>query len=219
MGAEQGNTIWAGNIKNGRLYHEWQSGYVNGRPMDAGKLINGVPTGEWKYWDSCGQLRAVRHYNHDKLHKVKEEIRLGHPRNFFFPITALYRKNGIAAVRFLTAAFSFPNTNGRSETELTDRIRNNANAQGYYPPFSECLHHGIFLNYFRNGRTRDSGYFDNGLPHGVWVHYNTEGGSSWQGEYKDGVRQREWKLFDARGKLLKIVFYDRAGNETWRKEF
>lgn len=217
-GVANGISIWTGYLKNGRLHNDWQSWYVNGKPLDAGKLVNGYPTGEWKYWDSSGQLRAIRHYSHDKLQRVKEEIRLGHPRNFYYPITAFYRKTR-SALHFLTASFSFPLSNQDPEPDLPVRIRKNADARGYHPPFPECLHHGLFINYFGSGQIKDSGYFNNGLPHGVWVHYNSEGGSFWQGEYRNGTRQREWKLFDAVGKLLKIIFYDRDGTETWRKEY
>jgi antitoxin component YwqK of YwqJK toxin-antitoxin module len=65
---------------------------------------------------------------------------------------------------------------------------------------------------------RDSGYYKNGLKDGVWVHRNSIGGSWFSGAYKNGMRQYEWKQYDAAGKLMAIIFYNKEGREERRKE-
>jgi antitoxin component YwqK of YwqJK toxin-antitoxin module len=211
--------IWNTKVKGQRIHGPWQSFYLNGRPMDAGQLLNGIPSGEWKYWDSTGRLRAIRHYHSGKLSGVREEMRLNHPRNWFFPLTGLYKKNKSSALKYLKASFSFQVEVVSHSVSLDDRIAGNAQGLPYQPPFTECLHHGVFINFAADGSVKDSGSFKNGLPDGFWIHHNEEGAYYWLGSYSDGLRQQEWKMFAKNGKLLQLVFYDRQGRELWRKKF
>ncbi len=74
------------------------------------------------------------------------------------------------------------------------------------------------MNYYSNGHVKDSGYYKEGLREGLWIHYTAPGGSYWKGFYHNGSQQKEWKLYNEKGKLLLIVFYNQNGEEIWRKE-
>jgi antitoxin component YwqK of YwqJK toxin-antitoxin module len=212
--------IYNGTVKNHRLQEAWQSWYYNGKQLDSGRLINGIPDGVWKVWDSTGQLLAVRHYDADKLLRIKEEMRLNHPKKSFYPLTLLYKKNPNAARLRLQTSYSFVFTTERKKlSSLKQLVERNINENSAYQPvFEECLHHGIYINYFTGGLVKDSGYYKNGLKEGLWIHRNSPGGYWFTGAYKNGMRLLEWKQFDANGKLILLIFYNRMGQEMGRKK-
>lgn len=211
--------IYKSHAKHHRLHGPWQSWYSNRLMLDSGQLVNGIPDGEWRYFDSTGQLLSIRHYNADKLQRVKEEWRNANPRRSFFALTEMYRNNPSAAVHHTRVAYSFPSKASAIKRSLRETVLHNRNSNdGYRPVFDEGLLHGLYLNYFSNGMVRDSGYYKDGLKDGVWMHRNSIGGSWFSGAYKNGMRQYEWKQYDAAGKLLVIIFYNKEGKEQWRKE-
>lgn len=210
--------IYRSHAKHHRLHGPWQSWYANGHLLDSGQLLNGIPDGEWRYFDSTGQLLSIRHYDADKLQRVKEEWRHANPRRSFYALTEIYRSNPSAAVHHTRTTYSFPSKGSRIKRSLKETVLHNRKSNdGYRPVFDEGLLHGLYLNYFSNGMLRDSGYYKEGLKEGVWVHRNSIGGSWFLGAYKNGARQYEWKQYDTAGKLTAIIFYNKEGKEEWRK--
>jgi antitoxin component YwqK of YwqJK toxin-antitoxin module len=206
-------------VKQYKLHGKWQSKYGNGQMIDEGTLVKGIPHGEWKVWSQNGTLLAVRNYDADLLQRIQQEIKLNHPRNYFYTITNIHKKNSPAAATYLTANYSFGNTSVKQISTITEVVDNNANdITQYRPVFTTCLHHGLFMNFYRNGAIKDSGYFYQGLKEGVWLHYINEAGVVWKGSYKYGMPEREWKLYNAAGKLMMIVFYNQNGKEVWRRQ-
>src|SRR5688572_12880697 len=110
---EVGNNhvIYEGSVKNHHLQGPWKSWYPNGKIMDEGFFRNGIPDGEWKHWDSTGQLLAIRHYSADKFVRIKNEMRLNHPRNSFFALTDINKKSTQQAESYFLPTYSFPGTN------------------------------------------------------------------------------------------------------------
>jgi hypothetical protein len=182
-------------------------------------LVKGLPDGEWKLWDANGNLLAVRNYNTDLLLRIQQEIRLNHPRNDVYSITALYKKQGSAALRYLKPTYSFALPKPAKFPSPAALVESNAQPNAnYHPPFNECLHHGAYMNYYSNGQVKDSGYYKEGLKNGVWLHRTAANGSYWKGAYKHGHHVSEWKLYNVSGKLILLVFYNHSGEELWRKE-
>lgn len=207
---------FTGIVKKGKLHGAWQSHYANGQLMDQGQLLKGIPNGEWKVWNAAGQLIAVRHYSADLFHRVKREVSLNHPKLYTYAITARYKKEGRDAVKFLHAGSSFVQQRKLQTGDLQQLVAaNNSDPGHYHPVFNECLHHGLYMNFFENGATKDSGYYKNGLRDGVWTHHTPDG--IWRGAYKNGVRYNEWKLYSEDGKLRLLIFYNRNGKEEGRK--
>lgn len=205
-------------MKNHRLHGSWQSWYRNGQVLDSGQLVNGIPDGEWRYFDSSGQLLSLRQYDAGKLRRVKNEWRNAHPKRSFYALTKMYSNDPSAARYHTSAAYSFPSDAYQHKKSLGETVMANRVATGSYRPlYDEGLLHGEYLNYFSNGLVRDSGYYKEGLKDGVWLHRNSIGGSWFMGVYKNGMRQYEWKQYDAAGKLKAIIFYNKEGREVWRK--
>jgi hypothetical protein len=163
---------------------------------------------------------AIRNYDADKTERVKNEMRIKHPKQSGYPLTELYKQDRAAALRFLSAGYSFPSAQRRSANlSLAEFVAINQEPwQVYQPPFESCLHHGLLLNLFESGEVKDSGYYNNGLPEGIWLHREAAGGSYWTGAYKNARRWQEWKKFTGSGKLIRIVFYNRRGEKEWSKE-
>ncbi len=208
---------FTGTVKRGKLNGAWQSHYANGKLMDEGQLIKGIPNGEWKVWNSAGQLIAVRTYSADLFHRIKREVSLNHPKQTSYALTARYKKEGRDAVKFLHAGSSFIQQRKMRTNDLQELVSaNNSDPEHYHPAFNECLHHGLYMNFFDNGVTKDSGYYKNGLRDAVWMHRTSDG--VWQGAYKNGVRISQWKLYNEAGKLRLIIFYNQNGKEEGRKK-
>lgn len=205
-------------VKNNKLSGEWKSWHSNAMLLDSGSLKAGVPDGTWKIWDSSGHLRAIRNYDAAKLQRVKEELKLNHPRNYFFGITEISKKNKQLAKAYLSSAYSFAEANPLPKGMNLDELVFSNRQQEYHPVFAESLHDGLYMNFFSNAVTKDSGMHKDGMPEGVWLHRNYADGYYWTGAYRKGVRQYEWKQFAPDGKLLLLIFYNKEGEETGRKK-
>ncbi|MBC7946726.1 MAG: hypothetical protein H7Y42_02520 [Chitinophagaceae bacterium] len=209
---------YSGYIKRNRLHGSWQSWYTNQRLCDSGSFFKGVPTGEWKHWSAGGGLLAIRNYDATKLLRVKDEIRRNHPRYSGYPLTRIYKKNRVQAVHYLRAGYSFSFSDQRKYSySLQDAVKNNITpGNSYRPLFDECLHHGLYMNFYSNGLVKDSGYYNNGLREGLWIHKEATG-SYVQGAYRNGVRTGDWKRYDTNNRITAIIIYNKKGVEEWRK--
>jgi antitoxin component YwqK of YwqJK toxin-antitoxin module len=212
--------LYSGKVKKHRLHGIWQSWYSNSNPCDSGAFVKGVPTGEWKHWDINGQLLSVRSYDAGKLSRVKDEIRRNHPKDVVFPLTALHKKNSRRAKYYMHAGYSFDFIDHHPhDFSLQQAVANNITPGNKYRPlFDECLHHGLYMNFYENGIVKDSGYYKYGLKESLWIHRDTDGSYVF-GVYKNGLRQKDWKRYNSKGKLIAIIFYNRKGEEQWRKRY
>lgn len=208
--------LFTSAVKNHKLQGSWQSWYINGQLLDEGTLKRGIPDGVWKVWDTTGNLIAIRTYDADLFHRVKDELLLNHPRRSLYPLTDKYKKEGRRVAGYLAAAYSFQLQQAHVTDNLQQLVEKNA-AQNhpYQPVFQQCLHHGLYVNYYANGQVKDSGYYKAGLRNGVWLHRRAEG--IWKGAYKNSTPVHEWKLYNTAGKLTYIIFYNRNGKEERRK--
>ena len=46
----EGKIRYSGSVKNSRLHGHWESWYDNHTLHDEGKLVKGIPDGQWKVW-------------------------------------------------------------------------------------------------------------------------------------------------------------------------
>jgi antitoxin component YwqK of YwqJK toxin-antitoxin module len=211
--------LYTAETRRGKLNGNWQSWYANGNLCDSGMLINNLPDGEWKYWNENGELIAVRHYSVAKFQRVAEEIKRYHPKRNFYKLSTLYQQNKQAALFHMDAVYSFPQEKNNRPGSLRDLVQYNINNPDFYNPvFEQCLHEGIYINYFPERIIKDSGSYKDGLKQGKWIHRNSADGGRWQGTYQDGIKTKEWKLYDKAGRMNEIIFYNSRGRESWRKK-
>ena len=210
--------LYSGSVRNGKLHGEWQSWYQDGLRCDSGKLVKGLPDGVWKYWDSNGNLIALRSYSADKYYRVKNEMIRYHPKRISFPLTQLYHRNKPAALKYIEAFYLF-GVAGRKEPLPELVTKNITSGNAYKPVFDHALHHGLFINFSPDGSIKDSGYYKNGLRQGLWVHKDTSKKIMLKGSYINGQKSKEWKVYDDSGKLYEIIFYTPKGDVKWRKRF
>jgi hypothetical protein len=212
--------LYSGTLKKHRLHGSWRSWYDNQNLCDSGTFVKGFPDGEWKHWDIYGKLLTIRHYDADKLLRIKNEMQRNHPKNVLYPLVALFNKNRRLAKRYTEAGYSFAFTDQRvNRLSLQQAVGNNTTPGNIYRPlFDECLHHGLYMNFFDNGNIKDSGYYKNGLRDGIWIHQDAADNSYMSGVYKNGVKQGDWKQYDAKDRLITFIFYNKKGEEEWRKK-
>jgi antitoxin component YwqK of YwqJK toxin-antitoxin module len=216
-----GNDVrsYSASVKRHKLHGDWKSWYSNQQLCDSGSFVKGIPDGEWKRWDIKGQLLSIRHYDASRLIKLKSEMRRPHPRMAVYPLTALYYKNRRQAEYYIASAYSFGFTTDRRIASLEAAVENNITpGNSYQPVFDECLHHGLYMNFYSDGRVKDSGYYKNGLRDRVWIHREITG-TYLVGTYANGLKQGEWKQYNKNDKLQTVIVYDKRGKEKWKKRF
>ena len=215
-----GNKQYEGYRKNGKWQGAWMSWHKNGSKIDSGSLQSGIPDGEWKVWGENGAPKYVRTYSSEKWKEYQHEKVRYHQRKVNLRITQLFHENKNKAALYTNAINTFcaPATCGRSEHEsLSQKIDNNSKDH-YHPLFQNGLLHGPFINYFPDGKIKDSGNYKDGLPEGLWLKWTDDKQYYWKGHYLHGLKNKEWKLYMANDKLVRVAFY-KNGKYIWRKDF
>jgi hypothetical protein len=218
-GIQHEQTLFKSRVVQQKLNGQWISYHSNGKMLDSGNLVKGIPDGTWKVWDQNGNLIHIRNYDADLFVRIQYEVRNRHPRYQKFALTSLYLKEGSRALEVMHSPHSFHhNTLDKYNTLEALVIGNSRLLQDYHPPFIACLHDGLFMNYNNKGILTDSGYYRNGLKEGVWLHYNTVSETLEKGAYRKGKKYHTWKNFDSSGKLILLIYYNEEGKAEWERE-
>ena len=183
-----------------KLHGEWQSFYDNNQACDSGRFQKNFPDGEWKTWYPNGQLKTVRNYSAKKYHYIKADLRRNHPKDQRYQITRYAQKDYNIGRYFLPV---YQNTLLSPGLPILNKIDFNTSvdAPGYIAPFEQCIHHGIFINYDKNGLVLDSGNYVNGLKHDLWMESTPDRSERAAGYYHHGQRHGQWKYYNADGQL------------------
>jgi antitoxin component YwqK of YwqJK toxin-antitoxin module len=75
------------------------------------------------------------------------------------------------------------------------------------------------MNFYPDGRVKDSGYYRNGLRQGIWVHRDIEKATRQKGTYHNGIKVKEWRTYAESGKLLELVVYGLKGGIKKKRYF
>jgi len=215
-----GKPLFTAAVKRGKLNGQWQSWYTNGVALDSGRLVNNLPDGEWIFRSETGEILSVRHYSADKFTRITNEMQHYHPKRSFYFLAALFQKSKHQALQYLDAGYSFPDSRSRKPVSTLQQLaeENTLPGNAYQPVFVQCVHDGLYINYFSGGLVKDSGMYKEGLRSGKWIHRDTAQPGWFQGAYRHGLPVKEWKHYDQDGRLLEILFYDNAGRLHWRKK-
>lgn len=225
-----GDVQFIGHYRGDRLKGEWKSYYGPGQLCDSGGIKNNVPDGEWKSWYENGQLRFIRTFHAFKFEKARQDISRRASKVISSPIVTIAREDLRVAYSYMSAAYSFHTLakksnarklSGADWTSLRQRVDNNTfdGAEEYLPPFLECFHHGLYMNFYPDGGVKDSGYYKNGLREGVWEERVNNGNIVAKGFYYRGHKSDSWKYYDKNGELKYLENYNRIGRLVYRKEF
>lgn len=224
-----GDTQFIAHYKRNKLKGSWVSWFHPDQLCDSGALKNNIPDGTWASWYPNGNLRFIRTYDAFKLEKVKQDIRIRQSKTVTSPLAVMARRNLKAAQSYLHPDYSFHTLAARSRRQsgmeywqsLNERVSSNIaeDASDYIPPFLECLHHGLYMNFFEDGSVKDSGYYKNGLREGIWEEWVDNGNIRSQGFYTQGHKTDTWKYYNRNGQLKSIRTYNRFGKEIHRKSF
>lgn len=185
------------------LHGVWSSRYQSGALADSGRFENNMPDGEWISWYANGKVRSIRNYNATKWFALKNEWQRQNPKAQFHSSKnqAQHRQR---IVYSSNATRSFASVN--------------AVAEPYQPPFTNGLHHGLYMNYYASGAVKDSGYYKDGWREGLWQEFFESGQMRSSGTYYQGLKNAGWKYFDEKGNLVALAEY-KDGNLVHRKEY
>jgi antitoxin component YwqK of YwqJK toxin-antitoxin module len=197
------------HFRKKQLHGEWKSFYSNEQFCDSGRFDKNLPDGEWKTWYSNGQVKTIRHYNAELYHYIKADLQRNHPKDQRFAITRYAGRNFLQHFQ--------PHYEGDKSISQTSSIlrkiqfNTSGNGDGYLPPFTTCLHHGVYINYQEDGVVKDSGSYDNGLKQGLWIESVSSDNIKAFGFYMHGLRNGQWKYYDSDGELFYSAFYKKDG--------
>jgi antitoxin component YwqK of YwqJK toxin-antitoxin module len=218
--AGTGQPLFTATVKRGKLNGEWQSWFSNGVVCDSGRLVNNLPDGAWVFRNEKGEITGIRHYNADKFLRITNEMQHYHPKRSFYYLATLYQKNKRRALHYLDAGYSFPGSIFPKPVSTLQQLAESNTSSGttYHPVFLQCVHEGLYMNYFSGGMVKDSGMYKDGMKSGKWIHRDTLQAGWFQGAYKHGLPVKEWKHFDQEGRLVEVLHYDQSGRLSWRKK-
>ncbi|RYY09688.1 MAG: hypothetical protein EOO04_38025, partial [Chitinophagaceae bacterium] len=227
--SSSGDTQFVAHYKNNKLKGSWISKFGENQLCDSGSLKNNIPNGEWKSWYPNGQLRYIRTYDAFRLEKTKQDISRRQSKSVTSPIAYIAKKNLRAAYSYLHPDYSFHTlaaqpasyTSYAAWMTLNERVSENIDddALAYNPPFLECLHHGLYMNFYPDGAVKDSGYYKSGLRQGMWEEWLDDGATKSVGFYQQGHKIDTWKFYNKQGTLKYVKTYNREGREVSRKAF
>ncbi|HUR12004.1 MAG TPA: hypothetical protein VM012_11570 [Flavitalea sp.] len=221
---QNGSTQFIANFNRNTLDGSWVSYYENGAVCDSGSLSKNRPDGTWTSYYENGTPRMIAQFNARKLSQIKEEM-----RRLYRPGGTVFISGGVpmrtagglrgqqayfrAQYNQLQEATQPPMVTGRNNGLSMKRkldLNTILNSLNYFPPFDECLIHGLYKSYFPSGKLKDSGFSINGLKAGVWQEYTSDEQLMSRGFYKKGVKRGEWRYYDE-GKFVFFRRYNRQG--------
>lgn len=222
LNPDRADTMVVAEYKKNNLHGKWTCWYKQGFVTDSGSMNKGIPDGEWRVYYPNGNLRYIRHFDAFLLRKIKNDI-IRENRYSPYSLAALFKKNPAGAEKYLQAGYSFPAQvhTAANSSSLMERVNHNVqidDSGNYYPPFLEGLLHGIFVNYFPDGTTKDSGSYTYGLRDGLWQEWDEKENKIKKGLYHHGKKTGIWKYYSDSGKLITIKKF-KEGNEVYAKRF
>jgi antitoxin component YwqK of YwqJK toxin-antitoxin module len=202
---EEGDLVFTTQYRRNQLHGIWLGRYRTGAKLDSGSFINNVPDGEWRTWYSNGNLRSVRTYSATKYVAVNNEISRRNEKVIYHSLSKIGMLHPATYVHITSSNYSFismPSATGHA----------------YVPPFINCLHHGLYMNFHPNGAVKDSGYYKDGLRDGIWDEFYDNGQLKASGYYYKGQKNSGWKYYTPQGKLSMLSEY-KNGKLVHRKKY
>lgn len=202
---ESGKLVFSTHYKRNQLQGLWISLYSNGARLDSGHFNNNIPDGEWRSWYPGGKLRSIRTYSSGKYFAVSNEIKRRNEKIMYYPLTRIGLIHPAGFENLTSSGYSFISM--PSSAGVT-----------YVPPFVNCLHHGLYMNFYATGAVKDSGYYVDGMRDGIWDEYYENGQLKTSGYYYKGQKNSGWKYYSSKGKLTMLCEF-KNGKLSHRKKY
>jgi antitoxin component YwqK of YwqJK toxin-antitoxin module len=223
---KENDTLFTAGYKRKKLHGHWQSWNNSGQIIDSGRMDNNVPDGEWKSWFANGQLRTVRTYSAHKLLMTQNEVKHHNHKTSLNTLAIKEKMNPGTFKHYTNPGYSYKGylpaslLHNLANTSLTDRsLQNRKTEKNYMPPFNQCYHEGLYMNYYSNGAIKDSGFYHNGLRNGMWIESLEDGNIVSKGAYSNGKKIHSWSYYNKNGKLMALKFYNNQGQEINSKKY
>lgn len=193
--------------ENGLKTGRWMKKYSNGKIRYSGQFKADKPIGDFKYYNTNGQLSSTIHYfKNSDLGAVK----------LFFPrgkvrATGFYRNrikdsvwNYYDASTFKLKAVEHYKL-GKKDGEWLIYFDNGKISSSYH--YQKDTLDGPWKEYFLDGTRRLSANYKRGYLQGKYIIFASDGRIIEEGNYQGGVRHGDWISYDKEGNRTKVEKY------------
>ena len=212
------------------------SKYNNGNMKTAGQYKDGLPIGDWKFWDRDGT-----EYNGSVSRYVFHEIQSGESlekiaTDFEVDINQLYELNedidentqndikagqliGVKTATETDGQFLFWYDKQRIKIK-SHKVFNNSKRNGKWTFWNENgnivrtgsyaagKRDGSYAYYFNDGSKKEEGAWKNDQRDGSWVKYTNNGNTQKEGTYSNGKKDGVWTTWNDKGLIASKYLYE-----------
>ena len=213
------------------------SKYNNGNRKTEGQYKDGLPVGDWKFWDRDGT-----EYNGSVSRYVFHEIQSGETlekiaNNFEVDVDQLYELNedidkdtgdkikagqviGVKTADDTDGQFLFWYDKQRIKIK-SHKVFNNGKRNGRWTFWNENgnivrtgsyaagKRDGSYAYYFNDGSKKEEGAWKNDQRDGLWVKYSNNGNTQKEGTYSNGKKDGVWTSWNDKGLVASKYLYEK----------
>ena len=212
------------------------SKYNNGNRKTEGQYKDGLPVGDWKFWDRDGT-----EYNGSVSRYVFHEIQSGETlekiaNNFEVDVDQLYELNedidkdtgdkikagqviGVKTADDTDGQFLFWYDKQRIKIK-SHKVFNNGKRNGRWTFWNENgnivrtgsyaagKRDGSYAYYFNDGSKKEEGAWKNDQRDGLWTKYSNNGNTQKEGTYSNGKKDGVWTTWNDKGLIASKYLYE-----------
>ena len=212
------------------------SKYNNGNRKTEGQYKDGLPVGDWKFWDRDGT-----EYNGSVSRYVFHEIQNGETlekiaNNFEVDVDQLYELNedidkdtgdkikagqviGVKTADDADGQFLFWYDKQRIKIK-SHKVFNNGKRNGRWTFWNENgnivrtgsyaagKRDGSYAYYFNDGSKKEEGAWKNDQRDGLWAKYSNNGNTQKEGTYSNGKKDGVWTTWNDKGLIASKYLYE-----------
>jgi uncharacterized protein len=224
-GKKQDSGIYKDNKENG----PWRIYYPDGSLQKAGNFnLNGLPQDRWAYYFRKGKINEAIHYNRNGNLDGMDSV-FDNDGILYEVLT--YKDGTLQSYVFMDKGgkvISSGKMDGKALSMVSYNPEGVKVAEGLYvdnkregnwkyynyfgaltatEQYAKGQLNGAVINYFSNGKVKDSVNYTDDEKDGYYVSYHISGKMNMQGWYVNGDKQGDWKYYDLKGNLIKHNFY------------
>lgn len=172
---ESGQKSMEGHVNGKNREGEWKSYYENGQIKDVGSYRDNKRSGLWRFYFEDGIVKGEIDYT-DDFGRYTEYYHSG----------KVFAEGPRAGTRNVGHWRFFSETDGTLQSE---------------GDYDNGRKHGLWINYYPNGKISSRGYYENDQLSGMWEYFFENGNRKSSGLYSEGLKDGNWTTWNENGSV------------------